>query len=172
LGHRIEPLDLDLSPLIEPFTVLWRCALTPCEVPLPLLDDFNQWLIGNAESVGDYLRAQTQLQLSARQLAHCLSPFDAVLLPTYLQTAQPIGGWDALSPEARLQAIIDWIAPCPIANATGLPAIALPTGLAKDGLPIGVQLLGRAASEGPLLQLAAQLERAIGWQQLPDLARG
>jgi amidase len=57
-----------------------------------------------------------------------------------------------------VQKIIDWIAPCPPCNASGLPAIALPVGQDQIGLPIGVQLIGKPANEATLIALAAQLE--------------
>jgi amidase len=76
-----------------------------------------------------------------------------------------------LPPAETLQRIIDWIAPCPPANATGQPAITLPTGLTATGLPIGVQLVGRPADEATILALAAQLMAAHPWQQRPEFAQ-
>jgi amidase len=57
--------------------------------------------------------------------------------------------------------MIRWIAPSPIANASGLPAIALPTGVDSQGLPVGIQLVGKPADEITLLGLATQLETQI-----------
>ena len=48
-------------------------------------------------------------------------------------------------------------------NVTGNPAASVPTGLAADGLPVGVQLVGRLGDEPTLLSLSAQLERARPW---------
>jgi amidase len=48
-------------------------------------------------------------------------------------------------------------------NVTGQPGISLPVGTSQDGLPIGVQPLGRYAVEATILQLAAQLEQALPW---------
>ncbi len=45
-------------------------------------------------------------------------------------------------------------------NETGIPAISLPAGLDRDGLPVGIQLHGNFAREDMLLQIAAQVERA------------
>ena len=50
-------------------------------------------------------------------------------------------------------------------NATGQPGISLPLFQGEDGLPLGVQLVGRPAGEGRLLSLAAQLEEAQPWAQ-------
>jgi amidase len=49
-----------------------------------------------------------------------------------------------------------------IANVTGQPAVSLPL-YEHEGLPVGVQLFGRPAAEGPLLAVAAQLEAALPW---------
>jgi amidase len=70
-----------------------------------------------------------------------------------------------LSPEDTFQQIINWVAPCPLANATGQPAIALPAGFDRNGLPISVQLIGRPAAEATLISLAAQIEAANPWNK-------
>ena len=48
-------------------------------------------------------------------------------------------------------------------NMTGHPAISVPSGLGRDGLPIGVQLVGRPGTDDVLLGLAAELEERFGW---------
>ena len=50
----------------------------------------------------------------------------------------------------------------PLANLCGLPAISLPLAFQESGLPLGIQAQARQAEDGLLLQLAAQIERALG----------
>ncbi|HET8978986.1 MAG TPA: amidase family protein [Solirubrobacteraceae bacterium] len=50
-------------------------------------------------------------------------------------------------------------------NITGQPALALPAGLASDGLPLSVQLVGRPGAEDVLYSLAGQIEQAAPWAQ-------
>ena len=59
-------------------------------------------------------------------------------------------------------------------NITGQPAISLPVGFGADGLPTGVQIVGKPLNEELLLQLAAQLEAAHPWAHLrpPAIRRG
>jgi amidase len=45
-------------------------------------------------------------------------------------------------------------------NDTGHPAISIPMGMSKNGLPVGSQLVAKASEEGKLLQLAGQIEAA------------
>ena len=60
-----------------------------------------------------------------------------------------------------------WVPYTQLANITGRPAISLPLHQTADGLPMGVQLVGRLASEAMLLRLARQLERAIPLDPAP-----
>ena len=59
-----------------------------------------------------------------------------------------------------------------LANLTGQPGLSLPLHTAGDGLPVGVQFMARFGDEATLLQLGAQIERAVPWAQAkPVLAR-
>ena len=53
-------------------------------------------------------------------------------------------------------------------NLAGLPGISVPTGLDSQGLPLGLQLIGRPWEEGDLLNTAYALERAAGFVEKPD----
>ena len=51
----------------------------------------------------------------------------------------------------------------PLINLTGQPACSLPLHWTEEGIPIGVQLIGRPAGEAILLRVSAQLEEARPW---------
>ncbi|MDP7262357.1 MAG: amidase family protein, partial [Dehalococcoidia bacterium] len=53
---------------------------------------------------------------------------------------------------------------------TGLPAMSIPAGFTNDGLPVGLQLVGRPRDEMGLLQLASAFEGETNyWKQRPDV---
>ncbi len=56
-------------------------------------------------------------------------------------------------------------------SGIGVPSIALPTGLAADGLPLGTQLVGAAFAEARLLAAARWVEAAVGFAAAPPEAR-
>ncbi|MGD1860377.1 MAG: amidase [Leptolyngbyaceae cyanobacterium] len=173
LGHQIHSLPPpDLSELIEPFTVVWQCVLAEAKIPFFVLEKMNRWLQWRAWRIrsGRYLRAVTQLQVVSRQIVRQFQDYDIVLAPVYLHPAIRVGEWRSLSCRKILDNIINWIAPCPPFNASGLPAIAIPTGFNQAGLPLGVQLIGQPAADATVLAIAAQLEQT--YYQLskrPDL---
>jgi amidase len=105
------------------------------------------------------------MQFISRRIVGFFEHFDVLVLPVYLHPTIRIGEWADLSPEETLQRIIGWIAPCPPFNASGLPAIALPTGFDSNGLPVGIQIVGRPAAEATLISLAAHIEAAKPWSQ-------
>jgi amidase len=163
LGHTVEERSLDFSGLVEPFQFVWQSAVGASGLPGDALQPMNRWLLAQTGSAGEYLQALSQLQIVARQIVAFFDTVDVLVLPVYLHSPIRIGEWAQLSPEETLQKIIHWIAPCPAANATGQPAIALPVGFDSLGLPIGVQLIGRPADEATLIRLAAQLEAVKPW---------
>jgi amidase len=160
MGHALEPVSLDLSELIDPFKIVWQSGVAASGIPKAALGKMNQWLLEQTGDVSQYLRAVAQMQIIARKIVAFFHNFDAMLLPVYMHPAIRIGEWENLSPEETLARIINWIAPCPPFNASGQPAIAIPATFDSNGLPIGVQLVGRPAAEATILALAAQIEAA------------
>jgi Asp-tRNA(Asn)/Glu-tRNA(Gln) amidotransferase A subunit family amidase len=63
-----------------------------------------------------------------------------------------------------LQELFQWLVFTFPFNATGQPAFSLPKGFSKEGLPIGLQLVGRQNDEATLVSLAAQFEEARPWK--------
>ena len=162
-GHNFEERCPDFNGLIEPFQVIWQAAVATFNIPPELLEPMNRWLLETGQSAGIYLQAVAQMQMISRRIVAFFDEFDILVLPVNLHPTIRIGEWAHLSPEETLQKITNWIAPCPPFNASGLPAISVPAGFDENGVPVGVQLVGKPASEGILLAVAAQLERATSF---------
>ena len=114
-----------------------------------------------------YLRAQRVRAVIVAAYRDLFRQIDVLLLP---ESAVPSYRLDAASPEPvseggdDIQAGLRFGAPF---NLTGQPVITLPSGATPEGLPIGVQLVGRPFSEPELLQVAALLEPALA-SRLPS----
>jgi len=68
-----------------------------------------------------------------------------------------------------MQTYIDWMKSCYYVTVTGLPAISVPCGFTSDGLPIGVQIVGRHQDDFGVLQLAYAFQQATAfWRQKPE----
>jgi aspartyl-tRNA(Asn)/glutamyl-tRNA(Gln) amidotransferase subunit A len=88
---------------------------------------------------------------AAAELHAALGLADVLLLPT---TPQPAFAFDGPAPVT----VADYTA---LANFAGLPALSVPAGWTRDGLPVAVQLVGRAGADSGLLALGARLEAAM-----------
>jgi amidase len=111
------------------------------------------------------LGLEIQLQALTRQLVQFLAPYDALLTPALAERPLPLGTLDTAAPDPMATFTRSgYFTPfTPVFNASGQPGISLPLYQGEDGLPLGVQLVGRPAGEAGLLALAAQLEVAAPW---------
>ena len=90
---------------------------------------------------------------------------DVLLTPVAAVPPVRAGQWEGLGAVRTFLGLaqaypfdIEW-------NLTGQPSISVPAGRSDDGLPIGMQLVGRHGEEGTLLALAAQLEGELRWTE-------
>jgi amidase len=119
------------------------------------------------------LALEVQLQSITRGLVEFLAPYDALLTPALAERPLPLGTLDTAAPDPMSTFTRSGLFTpfTPVFNASGQPGISLPLFQGEDGLPLGVQLVGRPAGEAALLGLAAQLEEARPWaQRRPALA--
>jgi len=84
---------------------------------------------------------------------------DAILTPATPSAAFPIGAMETMDP---VQMYLNDVFTVTV-NLAGLPGISVPAGLDKNGLPLGLQLIGRPWQEGDLLYTAYALENAAGF---------
>ena len=72
----------------------------------------------------------------------------------------------------KMDTYIDWMKSCYYITVTGLPAISVPCGFTPEGLPVGMQIVGRHNDDFGVLQLAHAFEKATGvWQKHPTVAQ-
>jgi amidase len=113
------------------------------------------------------MAAAVGLQSFARKLISFLAPYDMLLTPALAERPLPIGTLDTAAPEPLSTFTRSGLFTpfTPVFNASGQPGISLPMFQGEDGLPLGVQIVGRPAGEAALLALASQLEEALPWAQ-------
>jgi amidase len=67
---------------------------------------------------------------------------------------------------------IDWMRSCYYITVTGAPALCVPGGFSRGGLPVGLQIVGRYQDDFGVLQIGHAVERSTGyWKQKPAIAR-
>lgn len=106
----------------------------------------------------DYLRALRLRGILAREIDRIMSQFDAVAGPTRSTASTPI---DQEVPSAISGAAKDLMGA--IGNAAGLPAISVPSGFTQKGLPTGIQFMGRAYDENPVIGVAHAYQGLTDW---------
>ena len=71
----------------------------------------------------------------------------------------------------RMHNYLDWMKSCYYITITGHPAISVPAGFTPDGLPVGIQIVGRYGDDFGVLQLAHAFESATAvWKRRPGVA--
>ena len=171
IGHGLEELRMPEEPGYAPaFRTVWQAgaAALPLDGPqLDLVEPLTRWLVERGRSLGARELAEALAWLAAyeRRTIELFAPFDAVLTPALALTPRPVGWYDPHDGEVNFAQQCMYTPFTSFVNVCGLPAITLPVHVTDEGLPMGVQLIGRPGGERTLLALAAQLERRISWQR-------
>ncbi len=187
LGHHVEEAApaYTAAAFNDAFMTLWSFgakqvvgnvskALGGKPVPQDLLEPFTWWLYEKVAdkdpSVLEAVYAQFAAEQAASRVFH--EQYDFFLTPVLGAPPIKIG---AIDQSKDLDAQFEWIQPyvafTPFANATGHPAMSVPTLWNDDNLPVGVQFEANMGNEANLFALASQIEEAAPWaHRWPELA--
>ena len=116
----------------------------------------HRLLIGATYLASDLVRASELRAGLTQSVEAALKRVDVLAMPTTPSTAPPIdaGSWGLLTPASAFTCA--W-------NLAGLPALSVPCGFGSDGLPVGLQLVGRRGGEPILLALGEAYQRETDW---------
>ncbi len=111
---------------------------------------------GVAVDAADYLAAQRLRRILGDAVDRALQSCDVLATAISMATAPR---FDAVGAVMPLQPAVF--------NVTGHPAISVPTGLGRDGLPLALQVAGRRFDEATVLRAGRAIEQLTGWDQVP-----
>jgi aspartyl-tRNA(Asn)/glutamyl-tRNA(Gln) amidotransferase subunit A len=114
------------------------------------------------QSASLYAQAGREVELLRREIIHTFSRVDLIVTPTMV--AEPV-----LIAESARDNAVDWRNTAPF-NSYGLPAVSIPCGSTRSGLPVGLQIAGPPFGESTVLALANAFERATDGHKRPILA--
>ena len=126
----------------------------------------------------DFFAAVAEVNIARRKLGKFYETAEIWLSPMVARVSEPWGNYNLGRTDVTMGDLVEKIyrVPCQYSvphNIMGTPAISLPLAQHSSGLPIGIQLAGRPATEHLLLQLATHLEQAMPWKdRVPALHAG
>ena len=137
--------------------------------PADLVEPVNIriWEGGIGTSFTERAQMQAVFNTTSRAFGAFFEEWDVILTPITALPTPRLGTTEYLTISDN-PSVLDWFgnlwrqfAYTPLANLAGLPAVSMPLAQQESGLPLGIQAIGRQANDGLLLQLAAQIERAL-----------
>ncbi|MDQ4062613.1 MAG: amidase [Actinomycetota bacterium] len=178
LGCVVEDAKPDLRGADEVFKVLraWRFELAYGELLDAHRDEMKDTVVWNIEEgrrlsgpqIGEAERKRAELYHRVRTF---MESYEFLVLP--VSQVPPFDVSQRYVTEINgetMETYIDWMRSCYYVTVTGLPAISVPCGFTPEGLPTGVQIVGRHRDDLGVLQLAHAFEEATGfWREHPSL---
>jgi aspartyl-tRNA(Asn)/glutamyl-tRNA(Gln) amidotransferase subunit A len=136
----------------------------PTRYMLPERRRLETLAANNGGTAVDYVKGRWELDLLRRTVDDAFTDFDLVVMPTQRILPPPLNELikRAHDPKPIDPSITSNCAPF---DVFGLPAISIPCGYSKSGLPIGLMIAGPRFSEGKVLALARAYEQATEWHK-------
>jgi len=185
LGHHVDWAlpDVDLPAAfaaqttcyISNFAQIITNLLKPLGLERPPVDwvepiNIQIWQEGLQTSYAERAQMQAVFNATSRGFGQFFETWDIILTPITAKPTPLIGTTEYLTTSTN-PSVYDWFenlwqnfAYTPLSNLCGIPGISLPMATQESGLPLGIQAQARQANDGVLLQLAAQIERALNGQ--------
>ena len=178
LGCDVMDREPDFAGADEIFKVwrAWRMELALGGLLRDHRDQLKETLIWNIEE-GQKLkgpqigRAECKRTELYHRLREFMETFEFLILPVSQVLPFDVGKRYVTEINGvPMETYIDWMKSCYYISVTGLPAISVPCGLTPEGLPVGVQIVGRHQDDFGVLQLAYAFERATEfWKRRPPI---
>jgi amidase len=177
LGHEV----VEASPAIDPDAIVEAAMLgvmataaavlaAPRRPDPAMLEAVSRRVLAETEASTalDVMVAVDAQHRVTRPVGLFFGRYDLLVTPTIGQLPAPHGTLDYDNPDhtvgSWLRRIFEYGPFTAPFNISGHPAVSLPLGQSRDGLPIGVQLVAGAGREDLLLRVATQLEEAVPWR--------
>lgn len=178
-GHAVEEAkpDFDAKLMVDSMMTVLMTGLGPMlgmverqrgrPIAADDLEPLTHAVLARARVTGldVYLMNLTRMQLEVRRMAAFFETYDVLVTPTMASPPPRLGSLPTDNDDVdgfldKLYTLCPFTMPF---NASGQPAISLPLHWSDEGLPVGVQFVGRYGQDATLLQLAAEMERAEPW---------
>ncbi|MGD2036507.1 MAG: amidase [Desulfobacterales bacterium] len=178
LGCLIEDCEPDFSDADDIFKIwrAWYFALVLSELLETQRDKLKDTVIWNIEEgmklsgpqTAEAERKRTELYHRVRKF---METYEFLILPVSQVPPFDVGQrYVKEINDEKMETYIDWMKSCYYITTTGFPAISVPCGFTRDGLPVGVQIVGRHRDDLGVLQLAYAFEQASGfWKKKPPV---
>lgn len=171
LGCVVEQAEPDFSLAEISFRILraWNSATGHGDLYKQHPDAFKDTLRGEIEeglrlTAADIARAEIAHGQIWRRFQAFLEKYEYFVLPTTQLPAFDVTlDWPREIAGVKFGNYIDWMKSCWYISATGNPAASVPGGFTKEGLPVGVQIVGRNKADFAVLQMAHAFEQATGF---------
>ena len=170
-GCIVEQAEPDFAPAETSFRILraWGSANKHGELMKQHPDVYKDTLKAEIEeglrlSAADITRAETAHAQIWRRFQAFLEKYEYFILPVTQTPAFDINTpYPTEIAGVTFTSYIDWMKSCWYISATGNPAASVPGGFTPEGLPVGVQIVGRNKEDFHVLQLAHAFEQATGF---------
>jgi len=178
VGCLVDDAEPDFTDADEVFKVwrAWRFELAFGELLQTHRDQLKDTVVWNIEEgvklsgpqLGKAERKRTELYHRVRKF---METYEFLILP--VSQVPPFDVKERYVTEIngiKMGTYIDWMKSCYYITTVGLPAISVPCGFTPEGLPVGVQIVGRHQDDFGVLQLAYAFEQATGfWKRKPPV---
>ena len=162
----------------DPFMILgiiWASSFAYVLQALRLLKEWKDKIdpvlaqmikLGFNFSAKDIKVAEIQIEMINENIARHFKEYDILITPTVACTAIELGKslFDRVEIDGKLVGTSEWLSYTYPFNMSGHPAASIPCGWSKDGLPIGMQIVGNRFDEVKVLQVSKAFEEITPWQ--------